>query len=59
VIGDTPLDIACAQADGVRCIAITTGPFAREDLTAADAVVDTPFELAGAIAALAAESAAA
>ncbi len=56
VIGDTPLDIACARADGVRVIAITTGPFAREDLLDADAVVDTPFELAGAIAALAAEA---
>lgn len=59
VIGDTPLDIACARADGVHCIAITTGPFARADLTGADAVVDTPYELAGAIAALAAEAEAA
>src|SRR5215207_9590416 len=27
VVGDTPLDVACAQADGVRCIAVTTGWF--------------------------------
>ena len=54
VIGDTPQDIACARADGVRCIAITTGPFGRADLLDADAVVDTPRELAAAIAALAA-----
>ena len=26
VIGDTPRDIACAQADDVRCFAVTTGP---------------------------------
>ncbi len=57
VIGDTPLDIACARADGVRCIAITTGPFRREELLDADVVVDTPYELAGAIAAMSAEGA--
>jgi phosphoglycolate phosphatase-like HAD superfamily hydrolase len=39
VVGDTPSDIACARADGVRCIAIATGPFAPEDLQAADAVL--------------------
>ena len=26
VIGDTPRDIACARADGLRCIAVATGP---------------------------------
>ena len=57
VIGDTPHDIACAQADGVRCVAITTGPFRREQLVGADVVVDTPYEMAGAIAAFAAEAA--
>ncbi|MGZ4288071.1 MAG: HAD family hydrolase, partial [Solirubrobacteraceae bacterium] len=25
VIGDTPRDIACARADGVRCVAVATG----------------------------------
>lgn len=59
VVGDTPRDIACAHADGVRCVAITTGPFRREELTGADVVVDTPRELAAAVAALAAEAEAA
>ncbi|MBJ7328736.1 MAG: haloacid dehalogenase-like hydrolase [Solirubrobacteraceae bacterium] len=38
VIGDTPLDILCARADGVRCVAVTTGPHSAADLAAADAV---------------------
>ncbi len=38
VIGDTPRDIACAHADGVRCVAVATGPFAVEELREADAV---------------------
>jgi phosphoglycolate phosphatase-like HAD superfamily hydrolase len=38
VIGDTPLDIACARADGVRCVAVATGPYAVEQLAGADAV---------------------
>jgi phosphoglycolate phosphatase-like HAD superfamily hydrolase len=40
VIGDTPRDIACARADGVRVVAVATGPFAIEALAGADAVVD-------------------
>jgi phosphoglycolate phosphatase len=40
VIGDTPRDIACARADGVRVIAVATGPFSAEALADADAVVD-------------------
>lgn len=32
VIGDTPKDIACARALGARCVALTTGKPAREDL---------------------------
>jgi phosphoglycolate phosphatase-like HAD superfamily hydrolase len=39
VIGDTPRDIACARADGVRCAAVATGPFGAEELGSADAVV--------------------
>jgi phosphoglycolate phosphatase len=39
LIGDTPLDIACARADGVRCIAVTTGPYSAQDLRDADHVV--------------------
>jgi hypothetical protein len=32
VIGDTPHDIACARADGVRVVGIATGPFAADAL---------------------------
>jgi phosphoglycolate phosphatase-like HAD superfamily hydrolase len=39
VIGDTPRDIACARADGLRCVAITTGPYRLDELRDADAVV--------------------
>jgi phosphoglycolate phosphatase-like HAD superfamily hydrolase len=39
VIGDTPRDIACARADGVRCAAVATGPFGGDELASADAVV--------------------
>jgi phosphoglycolate phosphatase-like HAD superfamily hydrolase len=45
VIGDTPRDIACARADGVRCVAVATGPHPAEDLRAADALA-APGELA-------------
>jgi phosphoglycolate phosphatase-like HAD superfamily hydrolase len=38
VIGDTPLDIACARADGVRAIAVATGPFGLHELRSADDV---------------------
>jgi phosphoglycolate phosphatase-like HAD superfamily hydrolase len=37
VVGDTPNDVACARADGVRCLAIATGPFRPADLQAAGA----------------------
>jgi phosphoglycolate phosphatase-like HAD superfamily hydrolase len=40
VIGDTPRDIACARADGLRVVAVTTGPFGVGALADADAVVD-------------------
>ncbi len=45
VIGDTPLDIACARADGVRCLAVTTGSYSRDELAGADAVVDSARDL--------------
>ena len=45
VIGDTPLDIACARADGVRCFAVTTGPFGADQLHEADTVVSSLREL--------------
>jgi phosphoglycolate phosphatase-like HAD superfamily hydrolase len=45
VVGDTPRDIACARADGVRCVAVATGPFPAEELRAADAVAADAREL--------------
>jgi phosphoglycolate phosphatase len=45
VIGDTPRDIACARADGVRCLAVATGPYAADQLAQADAVVGASSEL--------------
>lgn len=43
VIGDTPKDIACAKAVGVRCLAVATGRFTADELKAhgADEVVET------------------
>jgi phosphoglycolate phosphatase len=38
VIGDTPRDIACARADGVRCVAVTSGQYGADELAEADAV---------------------
>jgi phosphoglycolate phosphatase-like HAD superfamily hydrolase len=45
VVGDTPRDIACARADGVRCVAVASGPFTRDELADADAVAPDAFEL--------------
>jgi phosphoglycolate phosphatase len=56
VIGDTPRDIACARADDLRCIAVTTGPHGREELAGADLIVDTSEELLAAIETLAASA---
>jgi phosphoglycolate phosphatase len=39
VVGDTPNDIACARADGLRCVAVATGPYGAGELGAADDVV--------------------
>jgi phosphoglycolate phosphatase-like HAD superfamily hydrolase len=43
VIGDTPKDIACAHAIGARCLAVATGQFSAESLSAhgADRVVES------------------
>jgi phosphoglycolate phosphatase len=46
VIGDTPNDIACARADGIGVIAVTTGPFDALSLAEADEVVSGAAELA-------------
>ena len=53
VIGDTPLDIACARADGIRCVAVATGPYGVDHLTDADAVVADGYGLLAALDALA------
>jgi phosphoglycolate phosphatase-like HAD superfamily hydrolase len=45
VIGDTPRDIACAHADGVRAFAVATGPFTDAELGDADAVTRSAAEL--------------
>ncbi len=42
MIGDTPLDVACAQASGARSIAVATGNYSVDDLRAAGA--DVVFE---------------
>jgi phosphoglycolate phosphatase len=49
VVGDTPNDIACARADGLRCVAVATGPYGAGDLGAADAVVVSLGELPAAL----------
>ena len=52
VVGDTPRDIACARADGVRCVAVPTGPYTWDDLKRADVVIDSLAELPEALARL-------
>ncbi len=47
LIGDTPRDIACAHADGLRCIAVATGPIGVEQLDGADALARDTAELRG------------
>lgn len=37
VVGDTPHDVACANAIGARCVAVATGRHARDDLAACGA----------------------
>jgi phosphoglycolate phosphatase-like HAD superfamily hydrolase len=53
VIGDTPLDIACARADGIRCVAVATGLYGIDHLTDADTVVADGYGLLAALDALA------
>jgi phosphoglycolate phosphatase len=47
VIGDTPRDIACARADEIRCLAVTTGPYEASELTGADGVAADGAQLRG------------
>ena len=39
VVGDTPRDLACARAGGVRCVLVATGRIGRDELDAAGADV--------------------
>lgn len=41
VIGDTPLDIACAHAHGAMALAVATGPYSVSQLAHANLVVET------------------
>ncbi len=41
VVGDTPLDIACARAVGATAVAVTTGRFDADALADADLVLDS------------------
>ena len=45
VSGDTPRDIACARADGLRVLAVATGPYPVSALGAADGVAADGFAL--------------
>jgi phosphoglycolate phosphatase len=45
VIGDTPRDIACARADDVRVVGVTTGQYGPDALSGADAVALDAAEL--------------
>lgn len=45
VVGDTPRDIACARADGLRCVAVASGPYSHDALADADAVARDAFAL--------------
>ena len=47
LIGDTPLDVACARADGVRVLAVATGMYEAGELVGADEVAADGWELAG------------
>jgi phosphoglycolate phosphatase len=46
MIGDTEVDLATAKAAGVRSIAVTWGFRSRDHLAAADALAESPAELA-------------
>jgi len=52
VIGDTPRDIACARADGLRCIAVASGPHAAGELGDADVLARNSGELREALEAM-------
>jgi phosphoglycolate phosphatase len=45
VVGDTPLDVACARADGVRCLAVCSGSYGPDELSDADGVAEDTIRL--------------
>ena len=45
IIGDTPRDIACAHADGITCIAVTTGRYNASQLADADLIAHDTTQL--------------
>ena len=47
LIGDTPRDITCAEADGIRSFALATGKYSPAELQAATAVASDANGLAG------------
>jgi phosphoglycolate phosphatase-like HAD superfamily hydrolase len=51
-VGDTPLDISSAHAAGCRCIAVTTGRYARHQLAGAEVVIRDLTQLGAALTAL-------
>lgn len=46
LIGDTPLDIACARADEIECVAIAGGIYSVAELAGADRVLENISDLA-------------
>jgi phosphoglycolate phosphatase len=51
-VGDTPLGVSSAHASGCRCVAVTTGQYARHHLNSADVVIPDLTQLAAAVRAL-------
>ena len=51
-VGDTPVDISSAHDAGCRCIAVTTGQYARHQLASADIVITELTQLPAALQAL-------
>jgi phosphoglycolate phosphatase len=56
VIGDTPRDIACARVDGLRCVAVCSGPYEADELSAAEVVARDSGELRQALSNLLADA---
>jgi len=52
-VGDTPIDISSAHTAGCHCIGVTTGRYARHQLSAADVVIPDLTHLASALDAIA------